>query len=336
MGMGPTVSAKCSTEGRIEMSSRKQRKANRANALKSTGPKTPEGKARSSMNALKHGLTSSIYVLPSEDPMEWESMLQSGKKSFCCIDSIQELMVERIVSGFWRLRRITHIETNLMAHQMEKALKAANPDDDGADETKELKFFGFSGTPEDLSILSRYETSLDRGIVRNMKMLEQLRRNIVKRDVEEVNKLLGFDPKKGFVNPPAMKMQPSRRTVQTKNNMMAQTHPMQPATHPMAPPPNFHPSQLPPLPPVPAQMTSDEFEQFIHDYINKVPPSCMVHGKPFGTGRLTAGRNPNLPEGFEEMKARCRMQAEASDDDFDEDDFDEDELEEEMEERAGL
>ena len=299
------------------MSSKKQKKANRKNAIKSTGPKTVKGKARSSMNALKHGLTASIYVLPSEDPAEWEVMLASGKKTFCCVDPIQELMVERIVSGFWRLRRITRIETNLMAQQMVKAWKAENPDDDRATETKERSIFGFSGTPEDLMRLSRYETSLDRGIVRNMKMLEQLRRNNVKRDVEEINKLLGFDPKKGFVNTPAM-MQPSRRTVQKKNNMMAQTQPMQELAHPMAPP-----QQLPPEFAGLAQMSTDDFEQFMHDYVNKVPKTGLVNGKPFGTGRLTAGLTATEPES--DLR---------EDDDFDDDDYDEDEYEEEMEERA--
>jgi len=44
-----------------------QLSANRANALRSTGPKTDEGKARSRANALKHGLTGEGIVLPTED-----------------------------------------------------------------------------------------------------------------------------------------------------------------------------------------------------------------------------------------------------------------------------
>jgi hypothetical protein len=49
------------------MTSEKQAKANRQNALKSTGPKMPEGKATVLLNALKHGLLSREILLPGED-----------------------------------------------------------------------------------------------------------------------------------------------------------------------------------------------------------------------------------------------------------------------------
>ena len=49
------------------MTSDKQAKANRRNALKSTGPKTPEGKAAVRHNATKHGLLSQEVILPGED-----------------------------------------------------------------------------------------------------------------------------------------------------------------------------------------------------------------------------------------------------------------------------
>jgi hypothetical protein len=49
------------------MTSEKKAEANRRNALKSTGPKTPEGKAAVSLNALKHGLLSQEILLRGED-----------------------------------------------------------------------------------------------------------------------------------------------------------------------------------------------------------------------------------------------------------------------------
>jgi hypothetical protein len=49
------------------MSSPAQYVANRLNAARSTGPASPKGKVRSSLNALRHGLTARVVVLPSED-----------------------------------------------------------------------------------------------------------------------------------------------------------------------------------------------------------------------------------------------------------------------------
>ena len=47
--------------------------ANLLNAQRSTGPRTEEGKAASSLNSLKHGLTAKTVVLPGEDPAEYHS-----------------------------------------------------------------------------------------------------------------------------------------------------------------------------------------------------------------------------------------------------------------------
>jgi hypothetical protein len=49
------------------MTSDRKAEANRQNALKSTGPKTPEGKAAVRLNAVKHGLLSEQVLLPGED-----------------------------------------------------------------------------------------------------------------------------------------------------------------------------------------------------------------------------------------------------------------------------
>ena len=57
------------------MATRRQIKAFRKNAKHSTGPRTPEGKARSSQNARKHGLFARDTLLPDENP---EEFLQSG------------------------------------------------------------------------------------------------------------------------------------------------------------------------------------------------------------------------------------------------------------------
>jgi len=58
------------------MSTERQIAANKANAQKSTGPKTDEGKARSCLNHLSHGFTSNTaQLIPDEDPEEFKALL---------------------------------------------------------------------------------------------------------------------------------------------------------------------------------------------------------------------------------------------------------------------
>jgi hypothetical protein len=56
------------------MQSLKRLTANRANAQRSTGPKSVGGKKRSSMNSLKHGLTAKTLVLRGEEPAEFDRL----------------------------------------------------------------------------------------------------------------------------------------------------------------------------------------------------------------------------------------------------------------------
>ena len=57
--------------------SESQLEANRLNAQRSTGPRTAEGKARSSQNAVRHGLTAKCPVLPGEDPAEFAAFSEA-------------------------------------------------------------------------------------------------------------------------------------------------------------------------------------------------------------------------------------------------------------------
>src|SRR3989442_13216260 len=55
--------------------------ANRLNAKKSTGPTSPEGKARSSLNALKSGIDAWSHIIPGEDPAELEALTPSSSST---------------------------------------------------------------------------------------------------------------------------------------------------------------------------------------------------------------------------------------------------------------
>ena len=90
--------------------SEKRVAANRINATKSTGPRTPEGKANSRLNALTHGLTAQTAVLPGEDREALELLAASLMKQLDPRGVVQRLIAERIVALAWKLRRAARAE----------------------------------------------------------------------------------------------------------------------------------------------------------------------------------------------------------------------------------
>src|SRR4051812_10900274 len=89
--------------------------ANRKNALKSTGPRTPEGKRRSSMNALKHGLTATTVLLPGEDREAYDARLDAWTDDLRPVGAAQVVAVERAVRATWRLDRCALAESAMIA-----------------------------------------------------------------------------------------------------------------------------------------------------------------------------------------------------------------------------
>jgi hypothetical protein len=84
--------------------------ANRANAEKSTGPKSQEGRARSSRNSFKHGLYSKQLVLPGEDPAELDQLKADLFTQHQPINSAEELLVNEMAEQYWRIRRFRLFE----------------------------------------------------------------------------------------------------------------------------------------------------------------------------------------------------------------------------------
>ncbi|MHC4442928.1 MAG: hypothetical protein ACYTA5_10055, partial [Planctomycetota bacterium] len=103
--------------------SQKQLQANRQNAQKSTGPKTPEGKARSSQNALKHGLLARQILINDDDPNEktedFDQLLSDLVDELQPDGRLQSLCVQRIAVCYWRLRRAYRFEAQPLIRQRE-------------------------------------------------------------------------------------------------------------------------------------------------------------------------------------------------------------------------
>src|SRR5437867_7412975 len=92
------------------MSTDKQIAANQLNAQKSTGPKTPEGRAAVRLNGLKHGLTASTLVLKGENQSEFDELLDSIEAEHQPTTPTEEVIVRQIAMSAWQLRRLHHIE----------------------------------------------------------------------------------------------------------------------------------------------------------------------------------------------------------------------------------
>ncbi len=95
------------------MTSQKQTEANRRNALKSTGPKTPEGKAIVSTNAVKHGLRAQHTVIDGESWTEFNEFRDELVRYFAPVGFLEQLLTDRFITASWRLRRAVRIEVEL-------------------------------------------------------------------------------------------------------------------------------------------------------------------------------------------------------------------------------
>ncbi len=96
------------------MLSDKQLAANRANAQLSTGPRTPEGKARSAQNATRHGLTSHRVVLSSEEAPAYEALLENLRMEHNPRTLVQEQLVQDLAWSWWKLQRAVTFQTQTL------------------------------------------------------------------------------------------------------------------------------------------------------------------------------------------------------------------------------
>jgi hypothetical protein len=102
------------------MVSRKQLEANRANAKRSTGPKSDAGKARSRMNALKHGFSSQEIVLEGENAEQFDALRAQLEAEFDPSSVIERELVDRLATLLWRLRRVPVLEAALIRARREE------------------------------------------------------------------------------------------------------------------------------------------------------------------------------------------------------------------------
>jgi hypothetical protein len=101
------------------MATLSQIEANRRNAQHSTGPRTPEGKAASSMNALKTGIDAQSSVIPGEDSAALAALAERFYQDCQPQTAIESALVDNIVRETWLLRRFDRIDAEILIHTME-------------------------------------------------------------------------------------------------------------------------------------------------------------------------------------------------------------------------
>src|SRR5947209_4445003 len=124
-----------------------QLRANRNNARRSTGARTPEGKARSSQNALKHGLTALRIVLPGENAEAFQELRADLVNDYEALTTADSILLDQFAQHTWRLHRARGYESSLLAR--------LHPDSEGP----ELR-------QEEIDHFRRYETAIQRDLYR--------------------------------------------------------------------------------------------------------------------------------------------------------------------------
>jgi hypothetical protein len=110
------------------MSTESQINANRLNAQKSTGPRTPEGKAKVSQNAVTHGLTAFRPVLAGEDHEEYALFRDDFFRHHAPVGILEETLAQHAADTFWRLQRAQNYETAVLNTLIHEAQNSDNPD----------------------------------------------------------------------------------------------------------------------------------------------------------------------------------------------------------------
>jgi hypothetical protein len=159
--------------------------ANRANAQKSTGPRTVEGKNASSLNALKHGADAASVILPGEDPAEYNRIVAEYHRDLQPHGAIEELQVRIIIRSDWQHRRLERIENNLYRELLSEG---ATPNE------IDVKVLRDSATGRLLRKIWSQIASLDRASARALAELRRIRRERDHADVEAIEAALALPP----------------------------------------------------------------------------------------------------------------------------------------------
>ena len=180
------------------MATEKQFEANRQNAQKSTGPKTPEGRAAVRLNGVKHGLTAETIVLKGESEADFTQLFDSLEAEHNPVTPTEEALVVQLAMATWRLRRLYHAEAGFWAFKMKDTVDSRK--EPKLNDSERMGYVTYLSTAT-LTLFNRQEGGLERTFYRALHELQRLRKDreanlaLVSQETPEVpNKGVSADP----------------------------------------------------------------------------------------------------------------------------------------------
>jgi hypothetical protein len=140
--------------------------ANRENAQHSTGPSSPEGKSRTRLNGLRHGLTGQTVLLPEEDRAVYDQHCADLLDELAPHGALETQAAQSIADYYWRINRIKAIEDNIFALGIEAH---------GGDSARGMAQT-FLDEARQINLLSLYEGRLNRAVAKKLAELAELQR----------------------------------------------------------------------------------------------------------------------------------------------------------------
>jgi hypothetical protein len=123
------------------------------NSLKSTGPRTEEGKAASSANSLKHGLTA-MKVFPAARQEEFDALANGLRAELQPVTAEQERLLDIMIHAAWNLQRLRELHEELW--------QTLAQGEDGQPKTMAQAFLDDCKGPRSIDKLYRYTRDLER------------------------------------------------------------------------------------------------------------------------------------------------------------------------------
>ena len=161
--------------------------ANRENSQHSTGPRTPEGKKRSSLNATRHGLTGQVIVMPYEDLQAYNAFVERYIQGLTPKNEPEKQLAVDMANTVWKLNRCTSVESGIYAmghHDNADHNEVDNPEV----HTALTAATTYLENSKQLENLSRQENRLRRGLQQSTKLYQDMqdrRRNQEREDMHD-------------------------------------------------------------------------------------------------------------------------------------------------------